>query len=125
MNELRPIDKPWTSARPGDVLAVTNCYDEIMLALRTWAQANNFAYLDLDYTAGLTTGHCSKFFGPGCSRTISPLTLHRLLKALKLKIAIVAEEMPIPSRPKNHSQDRHPLNSPHLPPRDGSPHSAA
>jgi hypothetical protein len=121
-NNLRPIDKPWTEARAGDVLAVTESQAELLLVMRIRAEAAGFAYLDLDHAAGLASGHSSKIFQPGFRRTLGPSTLDRLLKALGLRLAVVAGDPPVPSRPKNYRQDRHPLVSKHLPSRNGHLH---
>lgn len=117
-NDLRVFDGLWSEAPAGSVLMITNRYDEFILAMRIRAEAAGFAYLELDATAGLSSGVTSRIFGPAQSLGLGPRSLDRLLKALKLKIAIVAEEQPVPLRAKDHRQDRHPLVSPHLPPRD-------
>jgi hypothetical protein len=124
-NDLRVFDGPWTEAPAGAVLAITDRYDEFILALRIRAEAAGLAYLDLDHIAGFSSGVTSRIFGPAQSLGLGPLSMGRLLKALKLKVALVAEKMPVPPRLKDCRQDRHPLVSPHLPPRDDGPHQPA
>ena len=117
-NVLRLLDRPWNEAQAGDVLAITDRYEDLILALRTRAEACGFAYADLDKAAGLTARHCSKIFGPAHSKNLGPVSLNALLKALGLKIAIVADEAPAPARPKVRHRDRHRLVSPNLPGRE-------
>jgi hypothetical protein len=123
-NELCPIDKPWTEAQAGDVLTVTDRYEDLGLALRTRAEAAGFSYLDLDHVAGLAHGHCGKIFGRVPGQNFGAISLPALLRALNLKLAVIAGEPPIPPQPKNYRQDRHPLVSPNLPPRDDHPQPA-
>jgi hypothetical protein len=117
-NELRILDRPWNEAQAGDVLAITDRYGELILALRTRAEACGFSYAQLDKRAGLPTGYSAKLFGPSHAKNLGPVSLNALLKALGLKLAIVADEAPVPARPKTRHQDRHPLDSPHLPRRE-------
>jgi hypothetical protein len=117
-NELRLLDRPWNEARAGDVLVITDRYQDLVMALRTRAEACGFAYPDLDRAAGLAAGHCSKIFSPNHGKNFGPVSLNALLKALGLRLAIVADEAPVPSRLKSRRHDRHALDSPHLPRRE-------
>jgi hypothetical protein len=114
-NDLQVLDRPWTEAQAGDVLTVTDRYEDLVLALRTRAEAAGFNYLDLDHVAGLTRGHCGKIFSPTRGQNFGAISLPALLRALNLKLAVIAGEPPVPPQPKNYRQDRHPLVSPHLP----------
>jgi cyanate lyase len=108
---LEPILKPWTEAEAGDILAIVGDYDDLIAALRRRADAAGFSYSSLEDRTGLQKGYCAKLFGPARARNLGPLSMRKLLRALKLKIVIVAEEQPVPLKPKARHRDRAPLPS--------------
>ena len=104
MPDLRPTKKPWTKAKPGAVLAVSNSYEETLGALRRRKEALGFTNLEIDERMGLAAGHWDKIFGPRRRLNLGPLTWGLCLAALGLKIALVVDQNPIPTTPKNYSK---------------------
>jgi hypothetical protein len=111
MAKLRPIRRPWNEARPGDILAIVADLPSIVQAIRCRADACGFSLLALDQYSGLSAGHTSKIF---CGdKNIGPLSFAVLLAATGLKLAVVADQAPIPPLPKDKKQDRFPPSPPY------------
>jgi hypothetical protein len=123
MLDLHPTAKSWDQTDPGDVLAVIGEYHDLLVALRLRKEALGFSHEQIDERTGLNRGHFDKIFGPRRKCNLGPLSFGLCLAALGVKVVLVADQTPPPPvRVKDHRQDRHPLVSPHLPPRDDGSH---
>jgi hypothetical protein len=101
MSELKPVEaSDWSTVRPGDVLAIFDDYEAMLLALHRRKEDCKFSFLELDERTGLTHGHTSKIFGPSHVKNLGPLSFGRVLGALGLKLALVADAAPVPLTPK-------------------------
>jgi hypothetical protein len=97
----------WNDAPLGTVLALFADWESLIQSLNARRELSGISFVELDDLAGLPDGYTSKVLGPARTKGLGALSLTTLLGALKMKIALVADGTPKPSRQKNKKQDRH------------------
>lgn len=103
------VDERRMAGGEGSVVGVVREYADLLEIIRLRKEAAHFTNLELDDRAGLPVGYTGKLFSRkgAYRRTLGRLSLGLVLGALKLRIVVVADgDLPVPSTPKNHMQDR-------------------
>lgn len=107
--------KPWDQTTRGDVLAVIHNYDELLMVLLRLKEARGFTHEELEHRIGIAAGTVDKIFGPRRIRNLGPTWFGLFLAGLGITLAVVVDEVPVPTRPRRHSQARPTLNAHQLP----------
>lgn len=104
------VDERRMAGGEGSVLGVAREYADLLEIIRLRKEAAHFTNLELDDRAGLPVGYTGKLFSAENTKNgkiLNRRTLGWVLAALKLRIVVVADgDLPVPSTPKNHMQDR-------------------
>jgi hypothetical protein len=108
MFDMRVANRTWSEAQAGDVMVVTNCYEDILSALRGRKDGCGFTCIELEQRAGLPSGYVTKLLGPRRTKNLGPLSFDLMMGALGLHIAIIADEAPIPLTFRRENQVRKP-----------------